>query len=90
MPGGDDAPLDDFDIARRSHWLQQALSHDNDVLSPLADENTQADICIVGGGYLGLWSAIQLKASEPSLKIVLLEQDICGSWPERPATPACC
>lgn len=80
MPGGDDAPLDDSDIARRSHWLQQALSHDNDVQPSLADE-IEADICIVGGGYLGLWSAIQLKASEPSLKIVLLEQDICGGGP---------
>src|SRR6185436_5727680 len=55
-------------------------AHDNDVQPSLAGE-IDADICIVGGGYLGLWSAIQLKASESSLKIVLLEQDICGGGP---------
>lgn len=69
--------LDQTDIAGRSHWLQQALAEDNEVQPSLAGE-IQADICIVGGGYLGLWSAIQLKDHDPSLKIVLLEQDICG------------
>jgi glycine/D-amino acid oxidase-like deaminating enzyme len=72
--------LERSDIARRSHWLQQALHDDRAVEPPLAGE-IRADICIVGGGYLGLWSAIQLKDRDPSLKIVLLEQDICGSGP---------
>jgi glycine/D-amino acid oxidase-like deaminating enzyme len=68
------------DIAGRSFWLQQALAEDNELQPSLAGE-IQADICIVGGGYLGLWSAIQLKDHDPSLKIVVLEKDICGGGP---------
>jgi len=36
------------------------------------------DICIVGGGYTGLWTAILLKQSQPELQIVLIEQEVCG------------
>jgi glycine/D-amino acid oxidase-like deaminating enzyme len=32
----------------------------------------------VGAGFAGLWTAIELSAREPSLRIALLEADICG------------
>jgi glycine/D-amino acid oxidase-like deaminating enzyme len=38
----------------------------------------RADVCICGGGYSGLWTAIRLKELEPSLDVVLLEADVCG------------
>lgn len=38
----------------------------------------QADVCIVGGGFTGLWTALSLAQSRPSLRLVLLETDICG------------
>lgn len=65
------------DIAWRSHWLQQALA-DDPALAPALKGEDKADICIVGGGYLGLWTAIRLKEADPGLDIVLLEKDICG------------
>lgn len=68
------------DISWRSHWLQQALARDRDLAPPL-EEATTADVCIVGGGYLGLWTAIRLKDERPGLDIVLVEQDICGGGP---------
>ncbi|MEV7770373.1 FAD-binding oxidoreductase [Kitasatospora sp. NPDC086791] len=37
-----------------------------------------ADVCVVGGGYTGLWTAYYLKRADPSLRIVLLEQRFCG------------
>jgi glycine/D-amino acid oxidase-like deaminating enzyme len=37
-----------------------------------------ADVCIVGGGFTGLWTALTLKADNPSLDIVVVEGDICG------------
>ena len=40
--------------------------------------NRDADVAIVGGGYTGLWTAYYLKSIEPSLRIVVLERDICG------------
>lgn len=65
------------DIAWRSHWLKQALAVDTDVASPL-EGGDKADVCIVGGGYLGLWTAIRLKEHNPTLDVVILERDICG------------
>ena len=40
-----------------------------------------ADVCIIGGGYTGLWTAWFLAERAPSARIVLLEQDICGGGP---------
>src|SRR6185437_6957988 len=38
----------------------------------------RADVAIVGGGYTGLWTALELKEREPGLDVVILEADICG------------
>ncbi|MFD5426798.1 NAD(P)/FAD-dependent oxidoreductase [Streptomyces sp. NPDC127084] len=40
--------------------------------------DTTADVCIVGGGYTGLWTAYYLKKAVPFLNITLLEARFCG------------
>lgn len=35
-------------------------------------------MCIVGGGFTGLWTAIHLKQADPSLDVVLIEAGVCG------------
>jgi glycine/D-amino acid oxidase-like deaminating enzyme len=40
-----------------------------------------ADVCVIGGGYTGLWTALALLAREPSARIVLVEADRCGAGP---------
>lgn len=40
--------------------------------------STQADVCIVGAGYTGLWTAYYLKKAAPQLRIVVLEQRFAG------------
>lgn len=61
---------------RRSFWLKSI----SDQLKPQAplSRNAQTDIAIIGGGYVGLWTALQLRKKAPEAKIILLEQDICG------------
>ncbi|MFI5806532.1 NAD(P)/FAD-dependent oxidoreductase [Streptomyces sp. NPDC051561] len=44
---------------------------------PLPGDAT-ADICIVGGGYTGLWTAYYLKKAVPFLNITVLEAKFCG------------
>ena len=39
----------------------------------------RTDVCIVGGGYTGLWTAIHLKRKDPSLDVTVLEADLCGA-----------
>ncbi|MEU6986860.1 FAD-dependent oxidoreductase [Streptomyces sp. NPDC046324] len=44
---------------------------------PLPGDAT-ADVCIVGGGYTGLWTAYYLKKAVPFLNITVLEATFCG------------
>jgi glycine/D-amino acid oxidase-like deaminating enzyme len=37
-----------------------------------------ADVCIVGGGFTGLWTAYYLKHARPELDIVVLEREFAG------------
>ncbi len=61
----------------RSWWLQQVLEEEPDAAA--LEGPTSADVAVIGGGYVGLWSAIELKLREPALDVVLLEADVCGS-----------
>lgn len=58
----------------RSLWLDQAYTGSTD--RPALTGGDRADVAIVGGGFLGLWTAIILKEREPSLDVVIIERDI--------------
>ena len=62
----------------RPFWIEQALFGDGDLAPALQGEQT-ADVCIVGGGFTGLWTAIQIKERHPASDIVVLERDLCGA-----------
>jgi glycine/D-amino acid oxidase-like deaminating enzyme len=61
-------------------WLQEAQAHapDDGKSPPLAGAHA-ADICIVGGGYTGLWTALRIKELDPTVSVTLLEARFCGS-----------
>ncbi len=63
--------------APRSLWLREAMGK-GFVAEPHLQGETKADVCIVGGGYTGLWTALRLKEVEPTLEVVVLEADVCG------------
>lgn len=86
--------------SQSSYWLSNVLLRGYGQSQPLRT-SCKADICIVGGGYTGLWTAIELKQRDPSLHIVVLEAQVCGSgasgtnagmvmnlWPKFPALVA--
>ncbi|AHL74378.1 aminophosphonate oxidoreductase [Stutzerimonas stutzeri] len=62
----------------RGFWYAQALDRESHLAPPL-EGNDQADVCIIGGGFLGLWSAIRLKQAHPDWRIVVIERDRCGA-----------
>ena len=70
------APSRDGDIRSRSLWLEQYPGS----LEPRAalDGDTAVDVAIVGGGYTGLWTAYYLLVHDPSLRIAVVEAEICG------------
>jgi glycine/D-amino acid oxidase-like deaminating enzyme len=38
----------------------------------------EVDVCVVGGGFTGLWTAYYLKKADPSLRVAVLERRFCG------------
>ena len=38
----------------------------------------EAEVCIVGGGFTGLWTAYYLKRARPELDVVVLEREFAG------------
>lgn len=45
---------------------------------PSLPGSTDADVCIVGGGFTGLWTAYYLKRMQPDARVVVLEQRFAG------------
>ena len=60
----------------RAVWWEEALAGEAPCAALRGD--VRCDVAIVGGGYLGLWTALRLKEQEPDCDVVLLEQDVCG------------
>ena len=63
---------------RYGYWLEEAGPVEP--TRPLEGDTT-ADVVVVGAGYLGLWTAWQLKALEPGLDVVVLEAGLAGHGP---------
>jgi glycine/D-amino acid oxidase-like deaminating enzyme len=45
---------------------------------PSLPGDREADVCIIGAGYTGLWTAYYLKQAQPDLRIVLVEREFAG------------
>jgi putative aminophosphonate oxidoreductase len=60
----------------RSWWLSEAIAEDPH--APAFAGETSADVCVVGGGFTGLWTALRIKELEPGCDVVVLEADLCG------------
>ena len=56
-----------------SFWLAEALEHD--APEPVSlQESISADVCIVGGGFTGRWSAIEIKRRDPATHVASVER----------------
>ena len=56
-----------------SHWFAQLPDP-----RPALTGDREADVCIVGAGYTGLWTAYYLKQADPALRITVLEARFAG------------
>ena len=63
---------------RHGWWLEEAGAV---VPTRPVEGDTSADVVVVGGGYLGMWTAWQLLELEPDLDVVVLEAAVCGHGP---------
>jgi glycine/D-amino acid oxidase-like deaminating enzyme len=61
-------------------WIEQALQHEPDAERAEPFEGQlRTDVLIIGGGFTGLWTAIELKKRQPGLDITLIEAALCGT-----------
>ncbi len=56
-----------------SHWFDQIPTP-----RPALPGDREADVCIVGAGYTGLWTAYYLTQADPRLRITVLEARFAG------------
>lgn len=61
-----------------SFWLAEALAGDSLEPTPLIGDE-RADVCIVGGGFTGLWTALGIKRADPAARVTIVERGVCGS-----------
>ena len=45
---------------------------------PSLSGDLDVDVAIVGGGFTGLWTARSLLEVDPTLRIVIIEAEVCG------------
>jgi glycine/D-amino acid oxidase-like deaminating enzyme len=62
-------------VAPPSHWLAEIGPIES--RAPLEGDR-DADVCIVGAGYTGLWTAYELRRAAPELEVVVLESRYAG------------
>ncbi|HET7430782.1 MAG TPA: FAD-dependent oxidoreductase [Nocardioides sp.] len=63
------------EAAETPYWLDH---DDRPAPRPALDAHGTADLCIVGGGYAGLWTAVLAKERDPDRDVVLLEGNRIG------------
>jgi glycine/D-amino acid oxidase-like deaminating enzyme len=54
------------------YWLDQPAAPPPEALPPLAGR-TSSQLAVIGGGFTGLWTALQAKEADPGRDVVLLE-----------------
>jgi glycine/D-amino acid oxidase-like deaminating enzyme len=64
------------DAEPKSFWLDSLP--DRAPHAPL-EGRTDADLCIIGGGYTGLWAALAAKHDDPARDVLVLEATRCGN-----------
>ena len=62
-------------------WLEEATAAFGDAVNDPLGRDIDADICVVGGGFTGLWTALAVKERNPEADVVLIEADRCGAGP---------
>ncbi|GAD80260.1 FAD-dependent oxidoreductase [Vibrio ezurae] len=60
-------------------WITEAKQQPDWQESDSLHQDIDADVCIVGGGYTGLWTSILIKQQSPQTKVVVLEKSFCGA-----------
>ncbi|WP_252436095.1 NAD(P)/FAD-dependent oxidoreductase [Pseudonocardia humida] len=60
-------------------WFDQVRADGDDLAPrPALDGDTDVDVCVVGAGYTGLWTAHSLLRADPTIRVLVVERRIAG------------
>src|SRR3954465_6470804 len=76
MVMGSDGSFRTMQRSAHGFWLADAGPL---VAPPVPRARVRAHVVVIGGGYLGMWTAWHLRAA--GADVVLLEADVCGHGP---------
>ena len=60
-------------------WMDEALAAEPAGDVRVLGGHERADVCVVGGGYTGLWTALRVLELEPAARVAVVEADLCGA-----------
>lgn len=63
------------ELTSTSHWWSEV---EGGPARPELQDEREADVCIVGGGFTGLWTAYELLRAKRDLEVVVVEARSCG------------
>jgi glycine/D-amino acid oxidase-like deaminating enzyme len=63
---------------RFGYWLEEAGPVE---ARPALDGEARADVVVLGGGYLGMWTAWFMLEAEPEARVAVVEAELCGHGP---------
>ncbi|MFV0308525.1 MAG: NAD(P)/FAD-dependent oxidoreductase [Desertimonas sp.] len=63
------------DADLRPYWYEDADAPDS---NPTLVRNESCDLCVIGGGYTGLWTAIIAKERDPERDVILIDAGEVG------------
>ncbi len=63
-----------------SFWLDDLVTKGIDDLAPrpALPGDVAADVCVVGAGFTGLWTAVSVLEREPDARVVVVEREFAG------------
>ena len=64
------------DADQYPYWMEDVDEPDSNATLVRTES---CDLCVVGGGYTGLWTAVVAKERDPSADVVLIDAHECGS-----------
>lgn len=69
-----------YNPSRNSFWLRDLFEKDASIFFPSREleNDIEVDVCIVGAGYTGLWTAYELRRAAPHLAIAVLDAKYPG------------
>jgi glycine/D-amino acid oxidase-like deaminating enzyme len=74
-PGSPPASASLRDVSPTPFWLEDPARPER---LPALEGSSSAELVVVGGGYLGLWTALLAKERNPSRDVLVLEATQCG------------